>query len=755
MRDRDRLARVKELFGRALSLVAADRPAFLDAECAGDPELKREVLDLIALVPGELRGTGTARLGVAPELEIPGFRGLELLVAGGSGVIYRARQENPPRDVALKLLRFDTATPEFAARLRREAAILGSLNHPCIAKVYGAGIVDLDSTAQPWIAMEFVDGCTLDEARLEARLGIRALLEFFRTLCLAVGYAHGKGIVHRDLKPKNVMVDEAGLPKVLDFGVARTLTETSLATAERTRTGTMLGTLAYMAPEQARGETQVDARADVYALGTMLHEALARELPVPLGGLTVLRGVRAVCEREPTRIRRIRPDLPADLEAILLKALEKDAARRYADAGALAEDLSRLLAHRPVIARRPTAAYLARKFVRRNLPVVTSAAVILVALSASLVLALRSLRDVRAQQEVTSDTLDLFAKKLVDLSPQLGFGESERDDLEEVLARIDAQLKVDPGDRPLRATAARELYEIASLDQARQDYRSMLAHLERARTIREELAREDPGDLDSWTHLSQIYAKTGEALRDSSDRAGWETWTARALEVDERLVREHPDEAEYVEDLGWSLERMMDAASQQGDKERAGRIALRRLEDAEKLVRREPENWKYLFNLSRAEYFAAATFADRQDLSTACRHAEESVRYARRVCDLQPRRRDFLYWFAQSCRSASHHASCNGDAAAARRFAKDAIECAEEVAIGDPGRDLHLDLLRDAAKEYARLEVQDGRSNRLPEIARRLRRVVCLGRQQAPASEGLKKLAEAADEIETPVSARQ
>jgi len=705
-----RFARVKRLFVQATELAPHARAQWLARACGEDGELRREVEELLthdAEADGFLEGTPLPpprHAATELRLEIPGFHLLEPLAAGASGLVYRARQERPRREVALKVLRLDTLVPGQVARFQNEAEILARLAHPGIAQVFEAGVAGTAAGNLPWIAMELVDGRELARWRTEERPDARALAQLFTNLCEAVQHAHARGVVHRDLKPSNVLVTAAGLPKVLDFGIARVLAD-ERATAERTRTGLVIGTLAYMAPEQARGEPgAVGPASDVYALGAMLFEALSGELPVALEAADVLEGVRLVCEVEPRRLRDLRPELSAELETILLKALEKDPLRRYASAGALGADLANWLADRPVLARRPTITYQARKFVRRNRALALATVVVIVALLAGLLLTLRSLRLTREERARTSRTVDELASRIFSFAPALALGEEQRAALEEVEATIAAQLELDPSNRALKRTRAQALYNLAALDLARGEAARAFERADLGRALREDLVAADPVDVESWEQLSQLCAKLGEALRDLGDRNGRDEWFARALAIDERLVREHPGEPEFVEDLGWSLVRMIESAIERGDNDEAFRLALRRLEQGEPLVDAEPDNWKYIYNLAHAETYIAGGLRERGRLGEARAHSENAVRLSRLLVELRPENRDFLVWRVHACQSAQDAAKADGDPVAASRFAQLALASAVTLAYADPLRPENLELMARTGMNAAELE---------------------------------------------------
>ena len=725
--DRARFSQVKDLFRQASALRGAQREELLDRSCAGDAELRAEVADLLAhasAATGLFDEDREARPTFHFQLAIPGFRLIEVIGAGGSSIVYRAEQEHPRRDVAIKVLRLESLGPEQVARFRREARILGSLTHPGIARIFEAGVVTDGSASLPWLAIEYVRGASLSKHVETNAPGTRELLDLFLAICGAVEHAHQLGIVHRDLKPSNVIVEADGGPRVLDFGVARVLEDGSGSVPAATRTGTLVGTLAYIAPEQARGERTVDARADVYSLGVILFELMTGRLPLDVDDLDVVEAVRVVCTAEPARLRRARPELPSDLDAILAKALEKEPARRYASAGHLAADVANLLAERPVSARRPTALYQARKFVRRNRALALGLGTVIAALTLGLGAALISLRQERIQRARTSETLDFVSGMLLGFAPKLGFGEERRDELESVLGRIDRQLELDPGNRPLRVVRADLLFELATLDQSKGDHARTKERADEMRRACESLAAERPADVGAWTRLSRSCAKLGEAERELGDLAARDRWFERTLEIDERLVRENPGDLELVEDLGWSLARVAAVAAERGDLERDEQLVRRRLADAEPLVAREPDNWKYVFNLSHTHHLISALCARHGDAAAAAAHAGRAVELARRLLELEPDRRDFLSWLVDAERSAGHRAEQGGDPRAARGHGRAALEVAEQIATAEPGRRDHLERLRVAARDLARFEVACGDRAGALRAASSLRRAV-------------------------------
>lgn len=273
-------------------------------------------------------------------------RGREL-GRGGFGAVYLAHDTRLRRPAALKLLRSDD--PEDLARFEREAMLAAGLSHPNIAAVYDVG----RDHGQMYLAMQFIDGDTAGRRPLDVPRAVAVIRDAAR----AVHYAHQQGVIHRDLKPDNLMIDRQGRVFVMDFGLAKRLS----ADSSISLTGTVLGTPAYMPPEQARGEVRLDARADVYALGATLHHLLAGRRPFDAESPYEM--LRMVMEEEPADAGS---DVPAELKLIVRKAMEKEAARRYATADALADDLQRFLNGETIAAKPPTPAYRLRKSIGRN-----------------------------------------------------------------------------------------------------------------------------------------------------------------------------------------------------------------------------------------------------------------------------------------------------------------------------------------------------------------------------------------------------
>jgi serine/threonine protein kinase len=337
----DQWRRVDQLFHEALALPAGDRPAFLDVACAGDETLRHELETLLASdEPSffEKSAVSAAARYVTPAIEswtgrtLGSYEIVELLGAGGMGEVYRARDTSLGREVALKLLPPDlSADPELVRRLEREARILASLNHPRIATLYGLE----NDGGQRFLAIELVEGQTLAERLHQGRVPQDEALSICRQITEGLEAAHEAGIVHRDLKPGNVKITPDGSVKLLDFGLAKVVERPAAAAAqpltavESTREGSILGTPAYMSPEQARGQV-VDRRCDIWAFGCCLYECLSGRRA--FSGETVTDTLAAVLDKEP-EWSVIGDDVPAAVRRLLRRCLEKDVRRRLQHIG--------------------------------------------------------------------------------------------------------------------------------------------------------------------------------------------------------------------------------------------------------------------------------------------------------------------------------------------------------------------------------------------------------------------------------------
>ncbi len=386
----ERYCEVQEVFAAVSRLPAEVRADELDRLCRDDSELRSRAERLLAASDASGSAGGifnesrieSLRRDLDAQLEeqhgpderresipreIAGYAVVRRIGFGGMGAVFEAEQTRPRRRVAVKLMRPGILGRDAVRRFRQEAEVLGRLQHPGIAQIIEAGETTVGYGVQPFLAMEYIQGRELINHVVEKGLDRRARLELLAKIADAVGYGHRRHVVHRDLKPENVLVTDGGLPKVLDFGIARVLGDSTLAMTTMTRDGEILGTIAYMAPEQFSSRADcVTPRADVYALGVIGFELLADRPPIELGGLSISAAIRRIEREEPPKLRSVDPSISRDAETIIGKCLSREPAMRYADGSDLASDIRRCLADHPIAARPPTRLYRATRFTKRN-----------------------------------------------------------------------------------------------------------------------------------------------------------------------------------------------------------------------------------------------------------------------------------------------------------------------------------------------------------------------------------------------------
>ncbi len=427
-RDRHYWQRVDEIFNVVLDTPSEERVTRLETLCGGDADLRAHIARLLesdgrvevgfleppaafrpstfaeehGSLPADQAALQAAQRWVGRRID--GYVLIRAIGVGGMGAVYEATQERPRRTVALKLMQGALVSSQRLRRFVTEAEILADLHHPNIAQVYAAGTGQDDPDGAPYIALELIpDAASITRFAQGRELDCHARLNLFLEVCDAVQYVHQRGVIHRDLKPANILVDNTGRPRVIDFGVAR-LVEGDPAATRLTDARQLVGTLAYMSPEQVRGDTaQVDTRSDVYALGVVLFELLTGRLPYEIAAGNLPAAIRAIESADPPRLSSIDRSLRGDLETIARKALEKQSERRYPSVEALADDLRRFLRHEPVQARGTDAVYQLGKFVRRNRALSAGVGIAIVGLlvggatAGGLAVSARKARD-RAQQ---------------------------------------------------------------------------------------------------------------------------------------------------------------------------------------------------------------------------------------------------------------------------------------------------------------------------------------------------------------------
>jgi eukaryotic-like serine/threonine-protein kinase len=493
---------------------------------------------------------------------------IRLLGEGGMGAVYEAEQDQPRRRVALKVIKAAWASPELLRRFEQEFQALGRLHHPGIAQIYEAGTADTGFGFQPFFAMELIHGKPLGEYADGRHLNTRQRLALMIQVCEAVQHAHQRGIVHRDLKPGNILVDENGQPKILDFGLAR-VTDSDAQATRQTDMGQLLGTLPYMSPEQVLADPlAIDTRSDVYALGVILYELLAGKLPYQLTR-HLHEAVRTIQQVDPTPLSTVSRVYRGDIETIVARALEKDKARRYASVADLAADIRRHLEDRPITAKPPGTTYQLQKFARRHKALVAATSAVFLVLVAGVVASTREAvlarrAEARAQQERNAavserqraDAEAASAKAVNDFLQNDLLAQASASNQPGTSAKPDPDLKVRTAlDRAAVRIAGKfdkqPQVEAAIRDTMGKTYAALGQHAESRKQLERALdlerrvwGPENPKTLNTLSYLGRIAWLQGKYPEA-------ETLLGRAVEIERRVLGpEHPDTLFSMNNLG-------------------------------------------------------------------------------------------------------------------------------------------------------------------------------------------------------------
>jgi hypothetical protein len=588
MNEQDQTTRerqARDIFLRAVEIASPEeRATFVESACPGDGALRSRVQDLLDSHRPDsfLEDPAVQILSLAdrPGDRIGRYKLLEKIGEGGMGVVYMAEQEEPVRRrVALKVIKLGMDTRQVVARFEAERQALALMDHPNIAKVLDGGAT---ATGRPFFVMELVQGVPITQFCDQTRLSTPERIKLFLPVCHALQSAHQKGIIHRDIKPGNVLVAlKAGVPHpmVIDFGVAKATNQKLTEKTFFTNFGAMIGTPAYMSPEQAEmSRLDVDTRSDIYSLGVLLYELLTGTTPFPeerlcSAGYNEMR--RIIMEEEPerpsTRLRRrtvvgprpqfaaLPSSLATDLDWVVMKCLEKDPARRYVTADGLALDVQRHLNDEPVLARPPSAAYRLKKLIKRNKLVFAAAAAVATALVVGLgVSSWLYLREKAARRRAVAAEKAAFtaaakseqvarflADMLKSVGPSVALGRDTtmmREILDKTAERVGADLKDQPEvEAKLRAV-------IGNVYRALGDYGRAETMHRAAFTLRTNLfGLESLSVADSLNDLGNVLFSLGNLTNAQSAHQG-------ALDIRRKLLGpEHRDVAASLNSLALDL----------------------------------------------------------------------------------------------------------------------------------------------------------------------------------------------------------
>jgi len=731
----ERWQQVKDALQEALQLPPAQRKLYLDKACDGDRLLRDEIESLLSETdPGTERFLQSTLATVADlgddgacvGRQVGSYEIIEMIGEGGMGTVYRAARADQQyqKQVAIKIVKQGFDTPFAVARFRAERQILANLEHPNIARLLDGGTTE---NGLPYVVMELVEGQPIDEYCNARTLSVEDRLRLFRTVCLAVQYAHQHLVVHRDLKPGNILVTADGTPKLLDFGIAKILDTGSLPGGAEPTIGFMrMLTPEYASPEQVRGET-VTTASDVYSLGVILFLLLTGRHPYPYDSRSADAIVRAVCETEPpkpsTAARqteeaaargrtkqtsrkeelstggkssgRLSKRLRGDLDNIALMALRKDPQRRYASAEQLAGDIQRHLEKLPVVARKDTARYRAAKFMTRHKIGVAATTLVVILLVAALLIAVHEAKvaqEQRARAERRFNDVRQLANSLIfeihdKIQDLPGSTEVRKLLVERALSYLDS-LAQEPGSEPsLRRELAAAYVKVGDVQGTRfggnlGDTQGALESYQKALTIREELLKANPSSVEEalGVAITQRYVAGAAGFRGAPDAL---EKAEGALASAERVLQAAPGNATAFAEVNIDHEVAASMTDARGDYQQALVHMRIVVPMAEKRLQASPDNRSVQNRLAIAEGrtgFQLTRLGLRQEAQEHFQHSLQiSETLAADPNDVE-RKRVYAYmlrWFAE-------HLRMQGDVKGASQVYRKSIVILEPLFAADP-----------------------------------------------------------------------
>ena len=694
----ERWRQVEELFEAALQEEPANRGRFLAQAAEGDLALAEEVRRLLAadekageyvtataLTPTSRKDLPTSRIG----RRIGPYRVLAEIGHGGMGTVYRAVRDDDQyqKQVAIKLVRGGMNFASVIDRFKAERQILANLEHPNIARLIDGGTTE---EGWPYFSMEYVEGQTLDHYCASRHLPTRQRLELFRTVCAAVHYAHQRLVIHRDLKPGNILVTEDGTAKLLDFGIAKLLSAEGGATV----TGMPMMTPEYASPEQVLGTT-VTTATDVYSLGMVLYELLSGKHPYEFKTRAPAEVAQVVCKVEPAPPSSIAPSdvagqLKGDLDTIALKALRKEAGRRYSSVQELSEDIRRHLEGLPVLARGDAASYRAAKFVRRHKAAVAAAALVALSLIGGIAATLRQARIAeanRARAERRFNEVRKLANAVIfkyhDGIAQLPGSTAVRQMLvSDALEYLDNLSRESEGDVSLLKELAEAYRRVAQVQGSTNlgnvgDTNGSLKSYGKAQALWEKIVALEAGNPENQRKLAGIYAEMVTPLGRSGDYPRQLEMARKALAIDQVLAERHP-EPKFRGDLArayWFLAEASDFTNEKIDNFRKAAGIY------EELSLREPQ---YLRNAALSNKYLSTHLKKGGDLAGALAVARKAVAIDERRAESNPTNAEAQLDLSFSRSQLGHALLDTGDLEGALTSYKEALQLRLSVAQADP-----------------------------------------------------------------------
>jgi serine/threonine protein kinase/tetratricopeptide (TPR) repeat protein len=739
----DRQQQVNKIVEAALTLAPSARPAYLDDACT-DESLRRDVETTIAMrdLSGPFKGTTNAEgptailqdadtIGLSADEQqkllddttIGPYRVLRRIGQGGMGAVYLAQRDDAEfkQQVAIKLVKRGMDTEFVLRRFRNERQILAALNHPNIARLLDGGTT---GDGRPYFVMEYIEGKPITEYADEHRLSTAERLHLFREVCAAIHYAHQNLVIHRDIKPSNILVTAEGTPKLLDFGIAKLLNpELAAQTIEATAVAIRLMTPEYASPEQVKGEA-ITTASDVYSLGVLLYELLTGHRPYRIGSRAPHEVARVVCEEEPqkpstavcrvetysladgtasitltpetvSRTRdgnpeKLRRRLAGDLDNMVLMAMRKEPARRYASVDQLANDIRRHLEGRPVIARHDTIAYRATKFIKRHKAGGLAAVLIMVSLVAGAVTTLqqraraeRRFNDVR---QLANSFLFEFHDAIKDLP---GSTSARVLVVKRALEYLDSLAGETSGDPQLQRELATAYQKVGDV-QGNPFYPNLgdtagaLASYQKALAIGEELVRKQPANVEDRRALAISHLRIGDVAWGTGDTKLSVEAYQQGVRIAEALLEGDQLDLPASRELWRGYRNLAYALAQAGDFS-AGLESLRKGQAlGEKLVAANPDDAQVRHDMSATLTVMGRAQGEMGDLTSALETFQKALRIDEQLAAAEPNNASFRKSVAVTCMDMGDVYSHAGSPRDAAESYRQAYTIMEQVAAADP-----------------------------------------------------------------------
>ena len=662
------------MLSEALELETERQRQFLDSVCVHDADLRAEIDLLLAqrvdtggdVMEACATDAARLRLGSTPGTRIGAYKVLREIGHGGMGTVYLAERDDDQyrQQVAIKLINPGLGGETIRRRFRNEMQILADLNHPNIARLFDGGET---ADGVPYLVMEYVEGSPINQYCDEQKVSTEQRLKLFSTVCAAVQYAHQHLVIHRDIKPGNILVTSEGLPKLVDFGIAKLLDRDK---SNATATAMSFMTPEYASPEQVRG-VSVTTATDIYSLGVVLYELLSGRLPYRLKSRVPHEIAKAICDEDPERpstaitrtadisIPKLRKHLHSDLDNIVLMAMRKEPQRRYATAEQLAEDIQRHLNGRPVRARQDTFTYRAGKFVRRQKVAVTAAALIAVTLLVGIIATAWQARVARAERA----------------RAERRFNEVRQLANSFVFEVHDAVVNL-PGSTPARSLI-----------------------VQRGLSYLDSLAQDAAGDLGLQRELAAAYEKLGAVqytptVAHLGDLPGALQSHRKAAALREALVAADPSNPDYRRELldsYWFIATLLGA---QGDMPRELEMIRQQLPARQELAAAEKTDFVDRYNLAGTYAYIGSLLMKMGDAKGALENQQQALRIRETLFASDPNNARSRRALTISYEFLGLATDLAGDTKAALELQRRGLEMREALVAADPlNTDLRLMLI--------------------------------------------------------------